>query len=317
MSPSAPPPEPRAGPAAALSRRRGLRRGLVSLLLTVAIAMSLITLLQRRLIYLPQRGPVLPEMAGKLAVRLQDVTVPTGDGLQLRGWLVGAAPHSEPPSDPPPLILYFQGNAAHRGRRALQFGLLSDLGCRVLIVDYRGYGENSGRPSETGLMEDARSCWRYACHDLGVEPQRVLLFGESLGGAVATALAAELSQAGTPPAGLIIRASFTSLPDAAAWHYPWLPVRWALVDRFDSERCIADVACPILIMHGDRDRIIPFDQGEGLFAAAPPRSAQDIPATFVRLEGAGHNDIMHVAADQVEAALRRFLQAIPFSSFDD
>lgn len=279
-----------------------------STLLTLVFMTSLLIALQRKLIYVPHREAITPAMTGKLAGRLTDVRVPTADGLVLRGWLVEADPAAA--VNPPPLILYFQGNAAHRGRRALQFGLFSELGCRVLIVDYRGYGENPGRPSEAGLYEDARGCWRYAVETLRVPPERIVLFGESLGGGVATALAAELTQARTPPGGLIIRASFTSLPDAGAYHYPWLPVRWFLWDRFDSLARIPQVASPLLIMHGDQDRIIPFSQGERLFAAAPERSATGIPKQFVRLKGAGHNDIMHVAADQVEAAVRRFLASV-------
>lgn len=285
-------------------------RFLRTTLLVLVLMTSLLIALQRKLIYVPLREAITPAMTGTLAGRLTEVTVPTSDGLLLRGWLVAAHPAAAVDPPPQPLILYFQGNAAHRGRRALQFGLFSDLGCRVLIVDYRGYGENPGRPSEPGLYEDARGCWRYAVETLKVPPERIVLFGESLGGGVATALAAELTQAQTPPGGLVIRASFTSLPDAGAYHYPWLPVRWFLWDRFDSLARIPQVACPLLIMHGDHDRIIPFSHGERLFAAAPERSATGVPKQFVRLAGAGHNDIMHVAADQVEAALRKFLTSL-------
>jgi hypothetical protein len=146
-------------------------RFLRTTLLTLVFMTSLLIALQRKLVYVPHREAITPAMTGTLAGRLTDVAVPTSDGLVLRGWLVEAHP-SGAVNPQPPLILYFQGNAAHRGRRALQFGLFSDLGCRVLIVDYRGYGENPGRPSEAGLYEDARGCWRYAVGTLNVPPER-------------------------------------------------------------------------------------------------------------------------------------------------
>jgi len=277
------------------------------MVLMLLLCLTMFVALQRKLIYVPQRETITPAMAGALAGRLSEVETRTADGLTLKGWLVEPRQPAAPPGDER-LIVYFQGNAAHRGRRALQFGLLSDLGCRVLIVDYRGYGENPGSPSEPGLREDARSCWKYAREALRTPPERILLFGESLGGGVATQLAAELCQQGTPPGGLIIRASFSSLVDAAAHHYPFLPVHWFLFDRFDSVQQIAQVTAPVLVMHGDRDEIIPLEQGRRLFAAAPERSANGVAKRFQLLAGARHNDIMHVAADQVASALRQFLQ---------
>lgn len=291
-------------------RRRSALRFCRGLLLALLVTCMLIALIQRRLIYQPTREPVRPAMAGAAAERITDVFTTTADGLTLQGWRVAARPMPGVASSRR-LVLYFQGNAAHRGRRGKQFTMLSNLGCEVLIFDYRGYGENPGRPSETGLNEDARAVWRYAVESLGYAPGEIVLFGESLGGGVATGLAAELCAAGTIPGGLILRASFTSLVDAARAHYPWLPVDWLLLDRFPSEQRLPRVTCPVLVLHGDRDQIIPFAQGERLFAAAPERAANGVPRRFVRLSNAGHNDILYVAEQAVETALRDYLASLP------
>jgi fermentation-respiration switch protein FrsA (DUF1100 family) len=282
------------------------------MVLTLLVCLMLLTLLQRKLIYQPLRERVLPSMAETFSDRLSDVSLVTADGLTLEGWRVAARPPEDGPHSPRRLLtIYFQGNAAHRGRRGKQITMLSDLGSEVLIVDYRGYGGNAGSPSESGLGEDARSAWRYATERLGFRPEEIILFGESLGGGVATALCAELADAGTVPGGLILRASFTSLVDAALTHYPFLPVSWLLVDRFPSEERLPRIACPILVMHGDRDRIIPLEQGERLFAAAPARSANGVEKRFVRLDGAGHNDILHVAFREVESSLAELFSTLP------
>lgn len=280
------------------------------MVVTSLVCLTLLVLLQRKLIYQPTREPVLPAMAGAAADRLSEVSLVTADGLTLKGWHIAAQP-TPGNSAPRRLTLYFQGNAAHRGRRGKQFTMLSRLGSDVLIVDYRGYGENPGSPSEAGLREDARAVWKYAVEELQYAPGEIVLFGESLGGGVATGLAAELCDAGTSPGGIILRASFTSLVDAARAHYPFLPVSWLLVDRYPSEQRLPRVTCPVLVLHGDRDQIIPFEQGERLFAAAPAQSNSGVAKKFVRLSEAGHNDILYVAERQVEGALRDFLASLP------
>ncbi|MCA9053662.1 MAG: alpha/beta hydrolase [Planctomycetaceae bacterium] len=274
------------------------------------LALSLIVALQRRLIYQPWREPVLHSMAGASAERLKDVEIVTADGLRLKGWHVAAGPVINGPDAARRLVIYFQGNAAHRGRRSPQFTMFSDLGCEVLIVDYRGYGENPGRPDEQGLYNDARAIWRYAIETLKFDPGQIVLFGESLGGGVAVALGEELCRSGVVPGGIVLRATFSSLVDAARFHYPYLPVSWALVDRYPSIDRIREITCPLLVMHGDQDRIVPFEQAEQLFAAAAEESANGAGKKFVRLAGAGHNDILYVAAEQVEDALREFLHAL-------
>jgi hypothetical protein len=205
------------------------------------------------------------------------------------------------------LVLYFSGNAGNRRYRPSEFGVFTCLGADVFIFDYRGYGDNSGSPSEELLAADARAIWNYATQDRAVRSDRVVLYGESLGGGVAVRLAADLSQADAVPAGLIIRSTFSSLVEAGEYHYPFLPVRRALVDRFDSVGRIPQVTCPILQLHGVRDAIMPIELGRRLFAAAPERSSTGIAKQFVELQNAGHNDVTHVAETEMRTAIQEFL----------
>src|SRR5690606_19443644 len=167
----------------------------------------------------------------------------------------------------------------------------TDLGCDVLIFDYRGYAENAGSPSEAAMVSDARAIWQFAVDEIDRNPREIVLFGESLGGAVAIELAAWLSRQGTPPAGLITNATFDSIPDLAAAHYPLFPLRWLVWDRWGSVERIGQVTCPLLMFHGTADTLIPIEHGRRLFSAAPDRSADGIAKRFVPIEGAGHNDI--------------------------
>lgn len=268
---------------------------------------------QRSLIYLPTRGTVEIAEAGFTEKQLRPVSRGTEDGLTLHGWLIpadGTDVAGSIADDGKPLILYFPGNGGHRGYRAREIRQFTGLGCHVLYFDYRGYAENAGRPTESDLALDARGAWRYATDELQVAPGRVVVWGESLGGGVATKLTAELCREGTPPRGLILRGTFTSLADAAAHHYPWLPVRWLLVDRFSSIEQIGQVTCPLLMIHGQLDTIVPIEQGRALFEAAPAKSSAGVPKRFVELPEAGHNDIMHVAAAEVGEAVEKLLENV-------
>jgi fermentation-respiration switch protein FrsA (DUF1100 family) len=192
----------------------------------------------------------------------------------------------------------------------LECETFTQLGCHVFIFDYRGYGENPGSPSEERLAADARAAWKYTTETRGVAPPRVLLAGESLGGGVAVRLAAEVSAADTLPGGLILRSTFSSLIDAGAYHYPWVPVRWALIDRYPSTERIPGVRCPILQFHGTRDTVIPLALGRQLFSAAPATSATGVAKRFVELPNADHNDVLLVAEPEMRHAVQEFLDGL-------
>ena len=298
-------------PAGAGRNRRWTRQLALCVLVPYGVFTGMLAYFQRSLIYLPTRGSVDVAEAGFPDGQLRPIQRTADDGLTLHGWLVLAdeAEFDQPllPEDGRPVILYLPGNGGHRGYRAKELRQFTGLGCHVVYFDYRGYAENAGRPTEEDLVRDARGGWRFATDELGVDPARIVIWGESLGGGVATRLTADLCAEGTPPLGLMLRGTFTSLVDAAAYHYPWLPVRWVLVDRFPSIERIGGVTCPLLMIHGRLDTIVPFEQGQALFAAAPEQSTSGVPKTFIELPHAGHNDIMYVAADEVRDAVRAFL----------
>ena len=275
--------------------------------------------LQRSFIYFPTReARIEPKDAGLPRGQVHTVTVRADDQLELRGWHVLADGRSAANRDECDcelaagrrLVLYFSGNGANRRYRVPEFGVLTSLGLDVFIFDYRGYGDNSGSPSEEMLAADAQAIWNYATQDRNVQPDRIILYGESLGGAVAVRLAAESCEADTAPAGLILRSTFSSLVDAGSHHFPWLPVRLALVDRFPSIDCIPQVTCPILQIHGARDSIMPITLGRQLFEAAPERSSSGIAKKFVELPRAGHNDVTLVAEAELRASVREFLSRL-------
>jgi fermentation-respiration switch protein FrsA (DUF1100 family) len=278
--------------------RRVRRWRLVLLLVLCLQPLILFIALQRRLIYHPLREiPDLQRATLALRKPINPVRFTTEDGLQLTAWLIpamatGARDPASAVADERPLCIWFNGNAGHRAHRLPQVSLIHKADAHVLIADYRGYAENPGSPSEEGLASDARAVWKYARDTLKVPANRIIICGESLGGGVATRHAADLCESGSPPGGLFLQATFSSLVEAGAHHYPWLPVNWALRDRFDSLSRIAKVTCPIVMVHGRKDGIVPFKQGKKLFDAAPAKSASGVPKSFVELPEAGHNDIM-------------------------
>lgn len=267
--------------------------------------------LQRSLIYPAMRsGPLQAANFAFAGVDATDVRTQTSDGLTLHGWHFRPAEDSVAADDQRPVILFLHGNGGNRVHRLDDVDLLTGLGAEVVIFDYRGYGENAGSPSESGLATDALAMWDFVTGELAVDPSRVVLFGESLGGGVAVTLAAEKSRAQTPPGGLILRSTFSSMTDAASYHYPWLPIRIALLDRYDSLSRIGDVTCPILSLHGDADQIVPMELGRRLYEAAPERAANGIAKGFVTLPGAGHNDVLESARGAMRAALSTFINDV-------
>ncbi len=270
-----------------------MRRVQGPLLFVAALIAALVVLpwvFQRRLIYFPSTAP--PPPAAQLLADAEDVAFETADGLRLEAWFVrgdGAAA---------PTVLVLNGNA---GDRSLRSGLAETFraaaAANVLLTDYRGYAGNPGRPTETGLLEDARAARAWLATRDDVDPERLVYFGESLGSGVAVALAAE-----QPPAALVLRSPFTSLADVGRLHFPLLPVRTMLKDRFPSIERIGSVGCPVLIVAGDRDTIVPVGLSRRLFEAAGE------PREWVVVEGADHNDAALTDGDAWGAELRAFLR---------
>ena len=291
------------------------------LLLTVPYLGVLLMLagLQRSLIYHPFAEKSLPARIASLATgRAHDVTAQTEDHLDLRGWLILAKGRVAETDEQltaelakgRPVVLYFGGNAGNRSYRVFEVEVLTEAGADVLIFDFRGYGDSPGEPTEEGLARDARAVWRFATETKQIEPRRIVLYGESLGGGVAVRLANEQSLKKTPPGGLLLRSTFSSLTDMAASHFPFISVRILLIDRFSSDQRIRDVTCPLLQFHGRRDTIVPLRLGKKLFAAAPDKSASGIAKRFLELPNADHNDVIETSRREVLQAVNEFLSAV-------
>jgi fermentation-respiration switch protein FrsA (DUF1100 family) len=256
-------------------------------LLTLAVLAAAVWLVQRRLIYFPDRSA--PPPAAGVLPGARDVTLHTADGLSLAAWLVPPAPGA-PRRDLAVLVTH--GNAGNRLSRAPLAAALAGLGLTVLLVDYRGYGGNPGSPSERGLARDARAARAYLVDQAGVPAGRLIYYGESLGAAVATGLAAEY-----PPAGLVLRSPFVDLPAAGHEHYPLLPVRLLARDRFQVARLLARINTPTVVVYGTADTIVAPEQSIAVAESAAG------PVRLVAVEGADHNDASLLAGDQLIGAV--------------
>jgi fermentation-respiration switch protein FrsA (DUF1100 family) len=268
-----------------------VRPGLAILALVVG-SFGLAWVFQRWLIYFPSSAVPQPEAVGLPGV--EQVRLRTADGLELGAWFL--------PSDRQPAaftVIVFNGNAGNRAFRAPLATALARRGMSVLLFDYRGYGENMGVPSESGLAMDARAARAYLDERRDVSPGRIVYFGESLGGAVAIALATE-----RPPFALILRSPFTSLTAIGQFHYPWLPVRLLLRDRFTSLDRVRQVRSPVLVIAGDRDAIVPLEDSRRLYETAPK------PKQWAVIAGADHNDDDLLAGKEMLDAVESFLRRL-------
>lgn len=237
---------------------------------------------------LPSRALVAtPSDAG---LDYETVHLTTEDGVRLHGWHV-------PAGSPRGTLLFFHGNAGNISHRLDSLLIFHRLGLNVLIIDYRGYGQSEGKPSEPGTHQDALAAWRHLTEERGVEPARIVLFGRSLGAALAAWLAREKR-----PGALIMESAFTSVPDLAADLYWWLPARRLARLEYAARDYLKQVACPVLVVHSPEDEIIPYRHGQALFAAAHP------PKAFLDLRGDHNTGFLLSGADYV-AGLDAFLTA--------
>ena len=247
----------------------GIVAGVVALL---GLLVALLWLFQRQLIYFPSRSPLPPVAA--FAAGGQDVELRTSDGLRLGGWLI-------PPRAPDRgvAVLVAHGNGGDRSLSAPLARALADRGLTVLLFDYRGYASNPGSPTEAGLGRDVRAAQRHLVEEVGVPPERIVYLGESLGAAVVSELATEL-----PPGALVLRSPFVDLASVGERHYPLLPVRRLLKDRFPVAEHVRRVTVPITVVYGTRDAIVPPEQSRAVAASRIPA------AQLIAVEGADHND---------------------------
>jgi len=241
-----------------------------------------------RFVYFPTRA-LDGGTPASIGLAYEEVRLRTSDGVRLHAWFV-------PGGRERPTLLFLHGNAGNISHRLEKLAILHELGGAVLLLDYRGYGLSEGAPDEAGTYRDGDAAYDWLIQR-GIQPTSLVVYGESLGGGVATDLAARRAVG-----GLILESTPTNMPDVARAHYPLLPAALLLSVRYDSLAKIASVDAPLLILHSTEDEIVPFEMAERLFRAARP------PKRLVQLRG-GHNDNFLVATDAYTSALRAFLRA--------
>ncbi len=259
-----------------------------TLLMAVLIVMGLLAFFQRRIMYPATQAERLPVAAFPETARqfseAADLRLRTADGAEIGAWHLRSRSGRNSR-----LMLLFHGNAGHRAGRTGWYRLAAGFQCDVLAIDYHGYGDSEGSPTEQHLINDAQAAWQHATGALGYRPEQIVITGESLGGGVAVRLAADVCRGGQKPHGLLLVATFDSMLNAAGFHFPWLPVGRLLVDRFHSDQQIADVTCRIVQYHGDQDTVVPLPLGQRLHQRAPAVSVDGVPRQFRLLPGSGHN----------------------------
>jgi fermentation-respiration switch protein FrsA (DUF1100 family) len=268
---------------------------LVAAVLIYSGILLLLRVYESRLIYFPGLQRTLVTPPPSLGLPTQRVEITTEDGVKLVAWVIPA----EPPASL--WLLVCHGNAGNLSEfdRPVHYAGLRQLGLNLLAFDYRGYGESGGAPSEAGLYRDADAAYRYLTNQRGVPANRIVVFGHSLGSAVAVDLASRV-----PTAGLIVEGAFTSATDRGQELYPYIPVRWIAASRFSSVDKISRITVPKLFLHATRDEVIPLAHGRRLYQAAPA------PKTFVELRG-GHGDAFDVDSVNYFGSIQRFLASLP------
>jgi hypothetical protein len=255
------------------------------LLACYAVLVGFMFVFQRALLYHPDNARPDPVASG--VPEMARVRLSTNDGLTLDAWYGAAAEGS-------PSLIYFHGNGGHLGHRAVKYRPYLEAGFGLLAVGYRGFGGNPSSPTEGGLRMDARAALDYL-RGQGVALHRIVLYGESLGTGVAVDLAA-----GRAIGALVLEAAYTSIAKVAAHHYPFVPARYLVLDKFDASADIKRLQAPLLLIHGKRDRVIPYRFGRALFEDAPQ------PKEMESYEEGGHNDLHEFgAASRIIRFIRR------------
>jgi fermentation-respiration switch protein FrsA (DUF1100 family) len=250
---------------------------LVGLAILYAAVVAVAFLAQRRLTYFPNPARVAPAQLGLNGVTEEVLATP--DGAKLIAWYAPAPPGR-------PTLLYFHGNGGGLSGRAVRFQRYQEAGFGVLMLSWRGYSGSTGRPSEAANYVDAHLAYD-SLIARGVKPADIIVYGESLGSGVATHLATEV-----PVGAVVLDAPFTSVADVGAGEYPYLPVRWLMTERYDSASRIARISAPLLILHGERDTVVPVAMGRRLYELARE------PKKIVVFPNGHHSDLdQHGAVD--------------------
>ncbi|MDD5556178.1 MAG: alpha/beta hydrolase [bacterium] len=257
---------------------------LVGVLSCAAILRGCLFWFERANLYFPTRR--IEATPAAIGLPYEDVTLETADGVRIHGWFIPGTGRG---------LLFFHGNAGNISHRFDSIRIFHELGLQTLIIDYRGYGLSGGRPSERGLSLDADAAYDHLRAREGIDPDSLVAFGRSLGGAVAADLAAR-----RPLSALIVESAFTSTADIARDLLPLLPARLLVTQRYDSIAKVPAIRIPKLFIHSRDDEIIPFRHGRRLYEAAAE------PRRLFEMRG-GHNDAFLLPANRYPEALERFL----------
>ncbi len=263
----------------------------VLIFVVVMVVLRLLLLLFERVnLYFPlRRIEATPEAIG---LPYEDVTIKTSDGVSINGWFIPAADSARG-------ILFFHGNAGNISHRLDTIKLFHDMGLNTLIVDYRGYGRSEGRPSEKGLYLDADAAYRYLSSRPGIDPDSIIAFGRSLGGAVALELAGRRKLS-----AIIVESAFTSTADIGREIFPFLPAKLLVTQNYNSLERVGSLSIPKLFIHSRDDEIIPFRHGQRLFEAAAE------PKSFHVMSG-GHNEAFLLPENNYGDVLKGFIESLP------
>ena len=245
--------------------------------------------IEDRFIFHPER--LITRDPSQIGLAFEDVFFTTRDGLQLHGWFI---PHQEARAT----LVWFHGNAGNISDRLLNIKLLHDnINADIFIFDYRGYGRSEGSTSEEGTYLDGEAAIQYLLGRPNAGARRLVLFGRSLGAAVAAEMAIRFDSS-----GLILESPFVSIQEMAGAIFPALPIGSLLRTRYDTIEKVRNLKTPLLVLHGDRDEVVPFSQGKKVYDVAPG------PKTFYRIVGASHNDTFIVGGEKYFRALREFIE---------
>ena len=268
---------------------RRMLHSILFILVSVWVLLSLLLyIFQPRFIYFPQsKIDFTPDMAG---LSFEDIYFKTEDDILLNGWFI-------PADDARKTLLFFHGNGGNISHRLESMKIFHEMGLSVFIIDYRGYGQSQGTTSEQGTYRDAEAAWQFLTETRGISDEDIIIFGRSMGGAVAIWLAGKHT-----PNLLILESAFTSVADMAKHYYPYLPTHLLVRIKYASIDRIEDIHCPILISHSQTDEIVPYKYGRALFEKA------QAPKSFLELKG-GHNDGFIISGRSYIDGIENFINA--------